>query len=81
MVTPDAINKCVEDGMTGIANIGKENEITYLNYNGLKTIVSICNVNEYYQQLREEKEEEERIKKEEKRKGYVVVKEEKKKNG
>ena len=83
LVTPDAINKCVEDGMTGVANIGKENEITYLSYNGLKTIVSSCNVNEYCRLLREEEEEEneERKKKEKKRKGYVVVKEEKKKNG
>lgn len=87
LVTSDAINKCVEDGMTGVVNIGKENEIAYLNYNGLKTIVSSCNVNEYCKQLREEeeeeekKEEEERKKKEKKRKGYVVVKEEKKKNG
>ena len=88
-VTGEAIDRCFDEGMANMVNHDEENDIDimYFNYNGLKTIVSSCNVIEYRRQLKEEKEEnekkeeEERKKKEKKRKGYVVVKEEKKKNG
>ncbi len=70
MVTGEAIDKCFDEGMANMVNHEEENgiDIMYFNYNGLKTIVSSCNVIEYRRQLKEEREEDEK-------------KEEKKKNG